>query len=65
MKVDPQNHCLKFRQSLPWALIHDLVAHSVMAVTGYSRFSIWFHNYTSHKAWRRGDAKTDWKRGYP
>jgi hypothetical protein len=62
MKVDPLNHCVRFRQSLPWALVHDLVAHPLMAVTGYSGWAIKFHNFTSHKAWRRGDVKTNWTR---
>lgn len=62
MKIDPLNHCTKFRQSLPWAIIHDLLAHPLMALTGYSCTSIKFHNYTSHKAWKRGDVQTAWKR---
>jgi len=61
-KVDPINHCVKFRQNLLWALVHDLVAHPMMAITGYSVLSIKFHNMTSRKAWQRGDAKTNWKR---
>jgi len=62
MKVDPINHCVKFRQSLPWAMIHDLIAHPIMALTCYSQVSIRFHNYTSHRAWKRGDVKTNWVR---
>lgn len=59
MKVDPINHCVKFRQSLPWAIIHDLLAHPFMAMTGYSRIAIEFHNFSSHRAWKRGDVKSN------
>lgn len=62
MKIDPINHCQKFRQSLMWAMVHDLVAHPAMALTLYSRPAVWLHNYTSHRAWKRGDVKTDWNR---
>lgn len=62
MKVDPRNHCTKFKQSLFWAMVHDFVAHPFMALTVYSRPSIMLHNYTSHKAWKRGDVQTTWDR---
>lgn len=62
MKIDPINHCTKFRQNLIWALIHDSIAHPLMAITNYSKLSIKFHNFTSHRAWQRGNVKTNWTR---
>lgn len=53
---------MKFKQNTFWAIIHDSIAHPFMAITWYSKLSIRFHNYTSHKAWKRGDVKTDWNR---
>jgi len=50
MKIDPNfcTHSGKF-----WAILHDLIAHPLMAVSFYSKISIRFHNYTSSKAWPR------------
>ncbi|MFA6199125.1 MAG: hypothetical protein WC679_01800 [Bacteroidales bacterium] len=53
MKTDPNNHCIHYKQDLLWALIHDIFAHPFMAITGYSKIGIDFHNYTSHRAWKR------------
>lgn len=53
MKVDPKKLCVVFEESLPWALLHDLVAHPFLALTGYSRSAVRFHDWTSCKAWRR------------
>jgi hypothetical protein len=53
MKTDPNNHCINFKQNLLWAIIHDTLAHVLMGLTIYSSWSIKFHNYTSHKAWKR------------
>lgn len=53
MKTDPNKGCKNQTEKLGWAVLHDLVAHPVMALTGYSNISMRFHNYTSHKAWPR------------
>lgn len=53
MKTDPNKGCKNQTEKLGWAILHDLVAHPVMALTGYSNLSMRFHNYTSHKAWPR------------
>ena len=53
MKMDPNKHCIKFEQNLGWALIHDIFAHVLMGITNYSKYSIRFHDYTAHKAWKR------------
>ena len=37
--------------SLLWGLLHDGLAHPLMAITGYSRMSLRFHTWTSRKAW--------------
>lgn len=55
MKTDPNKHCINFKQNLIWALIHDIIAHPFMALTGYSGWGIAFHNYTSYKAWVRDE----------
>jgi hypothetical protein len=53
MKQDPNLHCINFTQDTLWAIIHDMIAHPLMALTLYSKPSIRFHNFTSLKAWRR------------
>ena len=53
MKTDPNKHCISFKQNLLWAIMHDIIAHPLMGITGYCKWSIAFHNYTSHKAWTR------------
>lgn len=56
MRTDPRKGCANERQTLCWALIHDGLAHLLMALTGYSKWSLRFHDYTSHKAWPRAKA---------
>lgn len=53
MKLDPNDSCVIFDEHLRWALIHDFFAHPLMALTFYSKMSVKFHNWTSHKAWKR------------
>lgn len=53
MKTDPNNHCVTFKQHLGWAIIHDVIAHPLMGITLYCKWSRDFHNFTSHKAWKR------------
>lgn len=53
MKRDPNAACANTEQRLGWAVLHDLVAHPLMALTGYSRLALKFHDYTSYKAWPR------------
>jgi hypothetical protein len=51
MKLDPNKWCINFEQHLGWALIHDCVAHPLMALTLYKvQIFLDFHNYTSQKA---------------
>ena len=53
MRTDPRIACANERQRLLWALIHDGLAHPLMALTGYCKAAVAFHDYTSHKAWPR------------
>lgn len=54
MKLDPNNYCVTYKQNLFWAIIHDVVAHPLMALTLYKiNLFIKFHDYTSHLAWKR------------
>jgi len=53
MKLDPNKHCSLFKQNPFWAVIHDAIAHPLMAITGYCKFSIAFHDFTSQRAWKR------------
>lgn len=57
MKTDPRIACANKREALGWALMHDFVAHPLMALTGYSKLSLWFHDYTSNHAWPRVQAR--------
>jgi hypothetical protein len=53
MRTDPRKACGNEKELLFWAFVHDAIAHPLMALTGWSKFSLRFHNYTSHYAWPR------------
>ena len=53
MKTDPRTACANAQERLGWALLHDLVAHPFMALTGYSAPALRFHDWTSFRAWPR------------
>jgi hypothetical protein len=54
MKLDSNLHCVNFKQHLGWALVHDIIAHPLMALSLYKiDVFIKFHNFTSQKAWKR------------
>jgi hypothetical protein len=54
MKLDPNNYCVTYKQNLFWAMVHDIIAHPLMALTFYKiNLFIKFHDYTSHLAWKR------------
>lgn len=53
MKTDPNKGCKNTTQRLGWAVLHDAIAHPFLALTGYSKLGLKFHDYTSHKAWPR------------
>jgi|688.fasta_scaffold07359_26 hypothetical protein len=53
-KLDPNNCCIMFDECLFWALVHDIIAHPLIALTLYQwQPAIDFHNWTSQKAWKR------------
>lgn len=56
-KTDPNVACANETQRLLWALIHDALAHPLMALSGYSKWALRLHDYTSHKAWPRHIAR--------
>jgi len=57
MKLDPNEYCVVYEQSIIWALIHDILAHPLMALTLYKvELFINFHNFTSAKAWKRSSS---------
>lgn len=53
MRTDPRNACANEHQRLLWAVVHDALAHPLMALTGYCAASLRFHDWTSHRAWPR------------
>jgi hypothetical protein len=54
MKKDPNTYCINYEENIGWELLHDLVAHPLMALTLYkSKLVISFHDFTSSKAWIR------------
>jgi hypothetical protein len=53
MRTDPRNACANEKQLLGWAIVHDLLAHPFMVLTGYSSLSLRFHDATSRMAWPR------------
>lgn len=53
-KLDPNKYCVNYEQDFAWALIHDIIAHPLMALTLYKvQCFIDFHNFTSYRAWKR------------
>lgn len=55
MKTDPRIACANERELFWWAILHDLVAHPLMALTFYSALSLRFHDWTSKHAWPRDE----------
>ena len=53
MMTDPRKACANTEENLVWALIHDGIAHPLMASTLFSKWSLRFHDWTSQRAWPR------------
>lgn len=53
MRTDPRKACANEKESWLWAILHDGIAHPLMALTNYSIASVALHDYTSQKAWPR------------
>ena len=56
MKTDPNICCVVHAENRVWAIVHDAIAHPLMALTLYAGFAKRFHDYTSARAWPRGAA---------
>lgn len=57
VRTDPRAACANERQRFWWAVLHDVVAHPLMALTGWSKWALRFHDWTSHKAWPRAQVR--------
>lgn len=53
MRTDPRVACANAEERCGWALLHDFVAHPLMALTFWSKPSLRFHDWTSRRAWPR------------
>lgn len=58
MRTDPRKACVNKEERLVWALVHDGIAHPLMSLTFYSVWSVWFHDWTSIRAWPRGKSSS-------
>lgn len=57
MRTDPRKACANEKENWLWAILHDGIAHPLMALTNYSMASVLFHDWTSQKAWPRAKAR--------
>lgn len=39
-------------ERLGWAIVHDAIAHPLMALSLYSHWAIRFHQWTGRRAWK-------------
>ena len=46
----------KQKEKFGWVLVHNCIAHPLMAVTLDSKWSVKFHDWTATKAWPRHEA---------
>lgn len=53
MKIDPRESCANVKENSWWAFVHDTVAHPLMALFGWPRWALEFHDFTSERAWPR------------
>jgi len=53
MRTDPRKACANREERLLWALVHDGIAHPLMALTLFSGWAVRFHDWTSARAWPR------------
>lgn len=56
MKIDPRSACVNHSEVRYWALVHDAIAHPLMALSGYRSWAVRFHDWTSYRAWPRGQS---------
>lgn len=53
MRNDPRAACANETERCGWAIVHDLIAHPLMALTLWSGPALRFHDWTSMRAWPR------------
>lgn len=53
MRTDPRAACANASERLGWAVLHDLLAHPLMALTNWAHWTLAFHDFTSARAWPR------------
>lgn len=53
MRTDPRKACKNAEERRFWALVHDGIAHPLMAFSLFAAWSVRFHDWTSHRAWPR------------
>lgn len=53
MRTDPRTACANADERLGWALLHDFVAHPLMALFFWCPWTVRFHDWTSARAWPR------------
>lgn len=53
MRTDPRAACANSEERTFWAFVHDAVCHPLMAFSGWSKWSLRFHDWTSFRAWPR------------
>ena len=53
MRTDPRAACANAVERFGWALLHDAFCHPLMALSGWSGWSLRLHDWTSHRAWPR------------
>ena len=58
MRTDPRAACANAEERKGWAWLHDAVCHPLMALSGWSTWSVRFHDWTSHHAWPRASGVT-------
>jgi hypothetical protein len=58
MRLDPNGMCDAQAGSRLWMLVHDGIAHPLLVLGFYSRPVVWFHDWTSLRAWPPGTPGT-------
>lgn len=65
MRTDPRAACANASERLGWAVLHDLLAHPLMALTNWARWALAFHDWTSVRAWPRPATQELWTAEVP
>lgn len=57
MRTDPRTACANAEERVWWAIVHDLIAHPLMALTLWHPLLVRFHDWTSTHAWPRASTR--------